>query len=381
MTLAVPALLGPEQNMSRTLLFCTVLAGFLISLFYVSGVYSAQQIQSVASEHVSLRMSAEWGSLGRDLVTEMERCYDFMNRATGQKLPRKIVIIANWDQAENSCNWQNAAITVGMNQPAAVADPRAFLLHAAGREMARGGLIETSGGAEREDTEFLFEGMIEILVREYEHTSRSLEGAWVVSKYLDEMKLLGMANERAWTTFSSGKRCFRTAAPGITLLTTYREMLGREAPLRFFEALKKNSLAASLTLAFKAPASEVENTWLKRVREHPEVDEITIKAEEAPQLVQTILNPGIAKPGTTIAMQLLLKNRNNNLLPEGVFVRDERSGKVLQAETASERGVNSLLLKIPIEPNCPPGEYKYQVTAVDETGNLRRWAGSYKVIE
>jgi hypothetical protein len=105
-----------------------------------------------------------------------------------------------------------------------------------------------------------------------------------------------------------------------------------------------------------------------------------VKAEDAPHLLKTILNPGSAKPGTTIEMQLFLNNRKNNLLPEGVFVRDERSGKVLQGETASEKGVNYLLLKIPVEPNCPPGEYKYQVTAIDEAGNLRRWIGSYKVI-
>ena len=319
-------------------------------------------------------------SLGRDLSGEMERCYDFMNRATGPRLPRKIVIIASWDQTINSCDQEDDVITVGMNQPAAAADPGAFLLHGAGREMARLGLLETSGGTRRDDAEFLFEGMIEILIHEYDHTSRGLDGAWVIAKDLDDMKLLGMTTQRSWSTFSAGKRCFRTAAPGITLLTTYRELLGREAPLRFFEALKKNSLAASLSLAFRAPATEVESVWLKKVREHQDVDEVTIKAEDAPQLLKTILNPGIAKPGTTIAMQLFLKNRKNNLLPEGVFVRDERSGKVLQGETASEKGLNYLLVKIPVEPNCLPGQYKYQVTAIDETGNLRRWAGSYKVI-
>ncbi len=366
--------------MSRPLLFCTVLVGSLIALFFSSGVCSAQLAQSVGSEHVSLRTPAEWESLGRDLSAEMERCYDFMNRATGQKLPRKVVIIASWNQTENSCNLQDAAITVGMNQPAAVADPGAFLLHGAGREMARLGLLETSGGIRGEDAEFLFEGMVEILIHEYDHTSRGLDGAWVIAKYLDDMKLLGMNTQRSWGAFSAGKRCFRTAAPGITLLTTYRELLGREAPLRFFEALKKNSLAASLSVAFRASAPEVENVWLKRVREYQDVDEVTIKADEAPQLLKTVLNPGSAKPGTTIEMQLFLKNRKNNLLPEGVFVRDEHSGKVLQGEAASENGLNYLLLKIPVEPGCPPGEYKYQVTAIDEAGNLRRWSGSYKVI-
>jgi hypothetical protein len=365
--------------MFRLLNHRVILAGLLSTLFLASVSSMTQSIESIGSEHVRLQIPAERASLGRDLSAEIERCYLFMNRATGQSLPKKIVIAVTWDQEESSSNRQNATIILGMNQPAATTDLKSFLMHNVGREMARLGLLEISGGAQREDTEFLFEGMIEMLIHEYDHTSRSLEGAWVISKYLDEMKLLGIATQRTWTKFSSGKRCLRSAAPGITLLTTFREMQGRESPLKLFEALKKSSLTASLALAFKASVTEIESTWLKRVREYQAADEITIMDEESPRLLQTAIIPGSVKPGDTLEMQLFFKDRNNNLLPDGVFIRDDRSGRVLQAEAASERSAQYVIVKVPVEPDCAPGEYKYQVTAIDESGNLRRWTGSYKV--
>jgi hypothetical protein len=356
-----------------------VLIGFLFLLFFAPPNSPAQLIETIGSEHLVLRMPAERSSIGRDLVSELERCYVFLHRATGQSLPRKVSIFVTWDQEESSCNLQNSAVIVGMKKPAAAADPRGFLLHNAEKEVARLGLLELSGGALREDTEFLFEGMAEILIHEYGRSSRSLESAWVLSRYLDEMKLLGIATQRAWSQFSSGKRCLRTAAPGITLLTTYRELQGRDAPIKLFEALKKNSLTASLTSAFKAPVTEIEGTWLKRVREYQIPDEITISGDEAPQLLQTALVPGAAKPGSILEFQLFLKDRNNNLLPEGVFLRDERTGLLLSAQTPSDKGAGYLSAKLPIGADCPAGEYKYRVTAIDEAGNLRTWTGTYKV--
>jgi hypothetical protein len=357
----------------------TILIGCLLSLFLVPGNISGQLIETIGSEHILLRMPAERSSIGRELASELERCYGFMNRSTGQSLPRKISIFVNWDQADSGSNRQNAAITVGMRQPEGSADPKGFLLHGAAKEIARLGLLELSGGAQREDTEFLFEGMAEILVHEYDHNSKSLEGAWVISRYLDEMKLLGIAVQRSWSPFSAGKRCLRSAAPGITLLTTYRELQGRDAPVKFFEALKKGSLTASLTAAFKAPVAEIENVWLKRVREYPLVDEITITPDDVPQLLQTALVPGSAKPGSMLDVQLFVKDRNNNLLPEGIFLRDEQSGRLLQAQAPSDKGAGYFLMKIPIEQSRPAGDYKYQITVIDEAGNLRNWAGTYKV--
>ena len=242
----------------------TTLIGSLFSLSFASGNIFAQLIETIGSEHVLLRMPAERSSIGRDLVSELERCYVFMNRSTSQSLPRKISIFVTWDQADSSCNRQNAAITVGMSQPAASANPRGFLLHSAAKEIARLGLLELSGGAQREDTEFLFEGMAEILVHEHDHSSRSLEVAWTISRYLDDMKKLGIATQRSWSQFSSGKRCLRSAAPGITLLTTFREMQGRDTPLKLFEALRKNSLTASLAAAFKSGYRRCDGTGGQR---------------------------------------------------------------------------------------------------------------------
>jgi hypothetical protein len=358
---------------------CFVLVAFFILTFCAADPSPAQMIETIGSEHISMRLPSERESLGRDLAAEIERCYVFMNRSTGQSLPRKILINITWEQAENRCNRQNSMITVGMGHPSASADMKGFLRHNAAKEIARLGLLEISAGAQREDTEFLFEGMVEILVREYEHSSRSLEGAWVISRYLDDMKLLGIAMQRSWTEFSSGKRCFRNAAPGITLLTIARELQGRDAPLKLFESLKRSSLTASLAAVFKGPVVEAENAWLKKVREYQVVDEITINESDAPQLLQTALVPGIAKPGSTVEMQLYFRSRKNNLQPEGVFIRDERNKRVLQAQWLSEKANAYFLAKINIDRDCPAGEYRYQVTAIDESGNLRNWTGTYQV--
>jgi hypothetical protein len=370
----------PELKMCRSRYIHAILIAILGSLLLLSVPLPAQRGGNIGSEHVRLRMPADRETLGRDLAADLERCYLYMNRAAGPDLPRKILIVASWEQADNSCDWQNAVVTVGMNQSAAAADPRAYLLHNAAKEMARLGLLVLSGGARREDTEFLFEGMSEILAHEYDHTSRTLEGAWVISKYLDEMKLLGFATQRSWSKFSSGKICLRSAAPGISLLATYRELLGRDSPLKLFEALKKNSLLSSIALAFRSPTAEVESTWIQRVREYQVPEEIIINTEEGPRLLQTAVVPGSVKPGSTVEAQFYFKDRNNNLLPDGVFVLDERTGNVLQPTADSEKGVGYFTVKIPVEPGCPAGDHKFKVTAVDESGNVRHWPGTYKVI-
>jgi hypothetical protein len=364
--------------MFKRLLF-VVGAGSWILCLWIAGARPAQRVGSTASEHVLMFMPPERESLGREVIGDIERCYEFMNRATEASLPRKILITVDWDQRDCSCHLREGSITLGMNQPAANADLKAFLSHRAAREIARLGLLELSEGAQREDTEFLYEGMIEILAHEFDHSTRSLEAAWVFCRFLDEMQMLGFANQRAWSTFSGGKRCLRNASPGITFLTTFRELQGRERPLKLFEALKGKSLTESLSDAFRAPAQELENTWLKRVREYRVADEITTAAEGAPQLVQTTLIPGTVKPGAAIQLRLFVEDPARNLLPNGVFVRDERTGRVLEVQPASEKGVGFLVATIPVDAGCPPGQYKYQVTFIDESGNLRRYSGSYGV--
>ena len=365
--------------MSRLPRFYTILVGLLISFLLSPGFSTSQLIDSVSSEHVILRMPVGRESLGRDLISDFERCYAFMNRATKSSLPRKLAIIVNWDEPGSSYSRQNAVLTVGMNRPDPAVDLNALLMHNVGRAIARAALIELSQGAYREDTEFLFEGMSEILVHEFDHSSRSLEAAWAISQFLDEMKMLGFRIQRSWSTFAAGKRCLRNAAPGITFLTTFRELQDRERPIKLFEALRKTSLIKSLEDTFKAPMAELENTWLKRVREYQAGDEITISAEEAPQLLRTNFVPDSVPSGSSLEIQLFFKDSFNNLLPDGVFLRDERTQRVMQAAAPTEAGSTYFIVKMPIERDCAPGQYSYQVSAIDESGNLRRWTGSYTV--
>jgi hypothetical protein len=325
-------------------------------------------------------MPTEREVLVRDAVADIERCYGFMHRATGGNLPRKLLLDIRWDRSDSICNRQEGSIQLGMNQPAAAANARTFLLHHTAREMARLGLLELSQGAEREDTEFLFEGMVKILVHEYEHSSRNLESAWAISRLLDEMQMLGLTTQRAWSRFSGGRRCLRSAAPGITFLMTFRELLGRDRPLKLFESLRKTGLNQSLAEAFRAPVSELEDTWLKKVREYRVVDEITVTADEVPQLLQTELVPGEVRPGDTLTLRLLLKDSAGNLLPDGIFVKDERTGRLGQAQAASEKEGDTMVARIPVEASCAPGQYTYKLTVIDESGNLRNWTGTYTVV-
>ena len=357
--------------MLRPLLFLAILTGSF-SPFW------AQQQTSIGSEHVLLLLPPERESLGRELIADIERCYEFMNRATSGSLPRKILLTIDWDRPDSDCNPTAGAVTVGMNQPAAMADSKAFLLHSAGREIARLGLFEFSDGAEREDTEFLFEGMIEILVHEYDHSARKLEAAWAFSRLLDEMQILGLTEQRSWPKFSGGKRCLRNASPGITFLTTFRELQGRDRPLKLFEALRDKTLTESLVETFRAPAAELQETWLKKVREYPIPDEITTD-EQTPQLLKTTLVPDAGKPGALLQLRFFIQDRARNLLSNSVFVKDERTGRLMPVQFASEKGAQFLVATIPVASDCPPGRYKYEVTAIDEAGNLRRWSGSYPV--
>jgi hypothetical protein len=373
---------GNASDMLRVFFYTLVILASLLSSSLIFPPLSEAQSpdRGVTSEHVLMSLPAEREALGRDLIDDIERCYLFMDGATGEKLPGKIILIVDWDQAESSCNRQEAKIVLGMNSRAAAANPGEYLLHIAAREIGRLGLLQISGGAEREDNAFLFEGMIEILAREYSHNSRSLDGAWVISQFLDQMGKLGLANQRSWSVFSEGRRSFRNAAPGVTFLTILREMQGRDKPLKFFESLKKASLTNCLASVFKIPVSEIESAWLKRVREYQAPEEMTRAEKDVPQLVQTAFFPEKGKPGSSLEIRLIIKDAAANLFPEGVFLKDERTGRVLQAQAPSQKNAEYITVTIPVDANCPPGKYEYLIAAVDESGNLRRWNGSYLVL-
>jgi hypothetical protein len=324
-------------------------------------------------------MPIERISFGSDIIGELEQCYLFMERASGGALPKKVYVSADWNKSDNLCNRLNSSILIGMNSPAAFSDAKGYLLHNSAREIARLGLLELSGGAQKEDTLFVFEGMIEILAREYEHSTRSLEASWVISNYLKEMNLLGLAPQRSWSEFTSDSTAIRNTAPGVTFFTVFRDLQGRDKPLKFFQALKRNNIIDSLSLTFKAPATELESIWIKAVKERPDVEEIIVSPEDVPQLAKTILLPDAIKPGSTLQLQLFMRDRKNNLFPSGVFIKDLRSGAVVQPKAASDKIGAAFLAMIPIDSSCPPGKYAYRVTAIDENGNLSRWDGSYIV--
>jgi len=356
----------------------------LILGILVNGTAFAQQMRSASSKHVVLQYPAEREILGRELSAEAERCYEYMNRATNNGLPRNISVVLDWNASESAWNFRSGRATIGMNQPEVTADARKFLRHNLPYAIARLGLINLSQGAQREDTEFLFEGMAEILTHEYNHSSRTLDAAWATAKLLDETGGLGFSRLRAWLEFSGGRRNHRNAAPGITLLLTQRE-IDRNRLMKFFEALRKNSLLNALNMAFKAPAAEIEAAWLKKVRAYEIPEEITVQSSEAPILlkIEQVADP--AQAGKPIILNLFIRDSAGDIYPEGVFVRDSRSGKTFQArdsvpESGAENEASTYSVAIPVEEDCPVGNYPFQVIMIDDAGNLRQGAGTYSVM-
>ncbi len=336
----------------------------------------------IRSEHVQLRIARERELLGRDSIMDLERCWRFMNGATDGNLPRRVLVVIDWSRAATLTSYQESSITIGMNQPAAAADTKGYLFHTCARELARLGLYGISRGATVEEgTEFLAEGMAEILVHEYERNSRSLEAAWVVSGELDRMNLLGFNAQRAWVAFSGGRHDLRAASPGITLLDTCRELYGRDKLIKLFESLRKVSFRESLVTVFRTNLDALEREWLNRVRNHHDVgDVIVASSEDAPKLLKTIAEPEACKAGSSLQMRLFFKDGSNDLSPWGVFLKDEASGKVVQAQAAPGNQSDYVVAVIAVEAGRKPGQYGFRITAVDEIGNVCNWDGKYSVV-
>ncbi|HYK88059.1 MAG TPA: hypothetical protein VE398_04785 [Acidobacteriota bacterium] len=344
-------------------------------------VHSQSVDDRIRSEHLRIRVPLEREWLGRDSIMDLERCWRFMNAATGDSLPRPILVVIDWNGADTSTNYQDFSIVVGMNQPSAAPDAKSFLFHNSAREMARLGLYVLSRGASaRQENAFLVEGMSEILVHEYERNSRSLSGAWIISQQLDRMKLLGLNIQSAWASFSGGHHNLRTASPGITFLMTCRELHGRDRVLKLFESMRKGNLLESIAATFKTGPELLEAEWLKRVRSHQDPEEVTVTSDEdAPQLLKTASVPEACRAGSALQLRLFVKDGSNDLLPWGIFLLDEASGRVLQAQAGQEKGASYIAVSVPIEEGRKPGQYGYRIIAVDESGNVRNWRGKYTV--
>ena len=340
----------------------------------------AQALDRIVSEHVRIRVPAEQEWLGRDVIVDLERCYLFVHRLTGKSLPRWVLVTVNWSEGETRLDRENAQITLGMR--GAAADSRAYLMHHAAREMGRLALLVLSeGNAGLVENRFLLEGMAEIIAHEFEGSSRGLGAAWARCHLLDRMQPLSFEALASWDRFSAGRQDLASASPGITLLLTGRSLRGRERLLRLFEAMRNKSPTESLAEAFKLPASALQKMWLERVRGYRPEEKLTVASEEAaPALDRVAVEPDAAKAGTTLRIRAFIRDRSNDLAPEGVFLEDRPSQRVVQAATAIEAAAKHFVFELPLERERKPGLYEFLVTAIDEAGNLRTWPGSYAVV-
>ncbi len=342
---------------------------------------AAQYDGRVRSEHIRIKIPREREWLGRDAILELEQCWQYVNRVTGQRLPRVVLVSIDWARKDNSIDFGDYTIAIGMAHPAAAPNMKTFLVRNATREIARLGLAELSrGGTLREESRFLAEGMCEILAREYDLSTKSLTGAWVITHFLDRIRPLSLEALSSWSTFSGGRGDLESAAPGITFLTTCRDLHGRERVLKLFEALKKGNMKEALFSTFRSSGAVLEDAWLRKVRAFRATEDVVATSEDdAPQLRKTVLVPPAGRRGTSFQMRLFFQDRRGNPPPGFVFVEEKESGLVLQGREPAEKGERFTLVEIPIEEKRQPGTYSYRITAVDESGNVRTWQGSYTV--
>jgi len=361
----------------------------LIALCLSSGSLSAaampapvqQTIGRIVSKHVLIRIPQEREWLGQDAISELETCYVYMDKTTGGSLPARVLVNLSWDEPVSEVNPAEATITIGMNDPAAAANSRRYLLHRAATEMARLGLLKLSkGAAERADNRFLLEGMVEILAREYEHSSRSLNAAWVRCHFMDRMEALSLSALASWERFSGGRMDQRAASPGITFLLTCREASNRDRLLKLFEGMGSKTLPDSLAAAFKSSAAALESMWLQKVRGYPVTgDSAGSPDEDAPKLERTELDPEAGAPGQTLRIRLTIRDRSSDLSPDTVFFEDVGSGLVLNAQVQPEAVRRDAYFRLLVPQDGKPGRHEYRVIAVDESGNVRIWQGVYPV--
>jgi len=335
---------------------------------------------SIVSKHVRVRIPVERQWLGRDSIVELERCWDFVQRATKGSLPGRVLVEIEWKDANSTFDAGRSVVSIGMNHSAAARDLKGFLLHNAARELARIALLTLSqGGVSKEENRFLHEGMAEILAREFSGTTKRLGAAWAICYYLDRMNPLGTKELAGRPELFRG-RDLRAAAPGITFLTFCRELYGRDRILKLFELLATKSLEDSLALAFRPPATLLEAEWLKRVRSYTPGDVTVAGEESAPVLDKVSFVPEQGKAGAPLTMRVFARDEDRDLLPNGIFVVDETSGKVLQGLPAKPAEGSHVVFTIPVEAEREAGRYRVRLVAIDEGGNLREWDAHYTVV-
>lgn len=360
-----------------TLVLAIRLAALSCCLVIPCSTQAQSVTDRIVSEHVRLSLPTEREWLGRDVIADLERCWRYTNAATGEKLPRKIVVDLNWDKSgtkENPDGW----IQIGMKTPAADFDMRSYLLRSAAREIARLGLLNlTRGTSVREESEFLVEGMSEIIAREYFRSTRGLAGAWIHAQMLDRMGQLGLAAQASWSGFSGDRHDLREASPGITFLLTCRELYGRERTMKLFEALQRSTLTEGIVETFRTTPGALETAWVKKVRAAAVSDSIPSSPDEEPPRLERAACAAVSDAsGARLQLRLFARKGPSALLPQSVYLSDDASGRVVQAHLPAGRDAGYFLIEVPIDPAKPPVPFNYRVIAVDEAGSISIWQGS-----
>ena len=356
---------------------------FIFLVFFCSIPSAVAQYGSarVVSDHIQIQIPAERQWLGRESVPDLERCWAYLKRATDGNLPDKIWLVVTWDRARSWTDVRKSMITIGMNDLSASLNLASFLLHSAGREMARLALLRmTDEAAGKDENAFLLEGMAEILMREYMGATRALDSSWVVAHYLARMGKLGFERLSDWDAFYNGRQDIRAVAPGVTFILTCRDQFGRDKVEKLVSSLRKKSLSESINSTFPEMGGAIEDVWLKRIRDLVSSEERTITNEkDAPKLSDVKFDPPVARLGSALQIRLLIQDDFRNLSPGGVFVLDSESGEILQPEVVSYDGTNYMQVRLPIGQDRSDGEYGIKVTAVDDAGNVRIWDRTYQV--
>ena len=336
--------------------------------------------ESNKTKHVRIRIPVDRQWLGRETANDLERCWDFIDAATGRKLPSRVLVVIHWQDALSSADLERGTVTIGMNDAASESNTRDYLLHAAAREMGRMALISLSGGgAAKEENRFLLEGMSEMLAHDFSNTVRRLAAAWTICHYLDLMQPLNLQKLSTRPELAGDTHDLRSASPGITFLTLCRELFGSERMLKLFDSLARKNLDESLTAVFKTPTAKLEAQWLDRIRSHKPADVTINTPDEAPSLDRITFEPDPGKPGAPLGARLFTRDGTNDLMAAGVFIVDETSGKVLQGRQTMTAGRRTTQFEIPIETARQDGRYRMRVVAVDEGGNVRNWEAFYAV--
>lgn len=340
----------------------------------------AQYADNIVSEHIVVRIPREREWIGRDTVPDLERCWQFIERAIAGRLPRRVFVAADW---RRPLAWTRAGedtVFIGMDDPAAVSDPRGYLLFHAAREMARMALSKLSGGGvAREENAFLVEGMIEIYAHEFRGSARGIEAAWILSHLLERTEGLGLNRMYRWQEYSAGRRDPCVTGPAVTFLLVCRQLHGREKLLRLFEALRKATPAEAFRQVLQSTAAALEQAWLEEVRRHDAARELLAGAgADAPVLRRAAADPERVRAGETARVQVSVTRGRAELLPCGLFVTDLPSGRVFRARPAGAEG--EYWAEIPIAAGSVAGRRDLRITAVDAAGNVRHWSGSYEVV-